>query len=493
MPYKPYYKYNLTLGAIVGNITIHYDGNPGSANLLPIPVKLKLTWNGLVYTNGFKGDSSYNAELVTKGYGLATPYSSGTIDELNFNKNLASPSDATLEIFLPIYNSLTDFNVICPTPMPTATLPGWTPGPTATPPGPTATPPGWTPGPTATPGPTPTAAEVPCVFCQPNIIDQHLVTPTPSPTPIDWTPGPTPTPTLTPSPTPAGWVPPACCPSGPHKGIEVHIFFGTKGQTSGVSENEIIFDDNYIMGDEHWVVDWYEVNAQNQLSAVLTNRKICCLWPNTTIATKILFLGNPTGMIFRSLFIQVTSPQCGTCKWTEPMLIYEGTINAPSFVNFKQFGGLYWRAMGVIASVKDHIYQNGYWTGPIGPGQSFSSSPQLRIAGSADPDLGSVAAAIAGLALPTHGCCMELDPYSEAPHQYDFVCGKTVPIQIPSGKARGEDSCEKSYSRYVWCSECNSDGTPALNKINVWHANESSCSFEPDVANDTGGLSCPNF
>jgi len=157
MPNKPYYKYNLNLGTTVGSITIRYDGNPGGVNAKAIPVKFQVTWNGTAYTNGFKGDSSYNTELASKGFTLATSYSLGTTDDLIFNKNLASPSSAILEIFLPIYNSLADFNIICPaapTATPTATPPGWTPGPTATP---TATPI----GPTATPGPTETPMATP--------------------------------------------------------------------------------------------------------------------------------------------------------------------------------------------------------------------------------------------------------------------------------------------------------------------------------------------
>ena len=156
MPNKPYYKYNLNLGSTVGNIIIRYDGNPSSANPTPIPVKFQVTWSSVIYTNGFKGDSSYNTELASKGFTLATSYSSGTTDDLIFNKNLASPSSAVLEIFLPIYNSLADFSIICPgvpTATPTATPPGWTPGPTATPAG--------TPGPTATLAPTETPMATP--------------------------------------------------------------------------------------------------------------------------------------------------------------------------------------------------------------------------------------------------------------------------------------------------------------------------------------------
>jgi hypothetical protein len=158
MPNKPYYKYDLNLGSITGNITVSYNGNPGGVNPVPIPVKFQVNWNSVVYTNGFKGDGSYNTQLISAGFTAATPYSSGSTDSLTFNKNLAAPASAVLEIFLPIDNSLADFSIVCPvapTPGPTATLPGFTPGPTTTP-GITATP-----GPTATPTPTPTPTETP--------------------------------------------------------------------------------------------------------------------------------------------------------------------------------------------------------------------------------------------------------------------------------------------------------------------------------------------
>jgi len=153
MPNKPYYKYNLNLGSTIGEIKIRYDGNPGGVNTPEIPVKFQVTWNGAAYTNGFKGSTTYNTELSLKGFTLASPYSSGTtVDDLKFNKTLASPSSAILEIFLPIYNSLADFSIICPA------------APTATP---TATPPGWTPGPTATPTSTPEPTETPMATPEP--------------------------------------------------------------------------------------------------------------------------------------------------------------------------------------------------------------------------------------------------------------------------------------------------------------------------------------
>ena len=171
MPNKPYYKYNLNLGSTIGEIIIRYNGNPGGVNTPEIPVKFQVTWNGTSYTNGFKGNTAYNTELSLKGFTLASPYSSGTtIDDLKFNKILASPSSAILEIFLPIYNSLADFSIICPaapTATPPATPPGWTPGPTATPSTPTSTPEPT--GPTPTPEPTETPMATPeapaCAVC----------------------------------------------------------------------------------------------------------------------------------------------------------------------------------------------------------------------------------------------------------------------------------------------------------------------------------------
>lgn len=158
MPDGPatYFKYDLCLGSITGLISISYDTNPGDANPLAIPVNFRITWNSLQFQSGFRGDSSFDAELIEKGYTATT---GGSVGVLEFIKNAETPECALLEVFTPINNSIADFGVICP---------GNSPTPTPTPTG--------TPEPTPTIGPTPTA---PCIDCEDL---NKKPTPTPSPT-----------------------------------------------------------------------------------------------------------------------------------------------------------------------------------------------------------------------------------------------------------------------------------------------------------------------
>jgi len=145
-----YFKYDLCLGSITGLISISYDTNPGNINPLAIPINFKITWNNLQFQSGFRGDSSFDQDLIDAGYTATTGGSSGVLE---FVKNSASPSCGLLEVFSPLSNSKADFGVICgvaPTPAPTET-----------------------PGPTSTPGPTPIHQ---CKSCL-----QRPGVPTPSP------------------------------------------------------------------------------------------------------------------------------------------------------------------------------------------------------------------------------------------------------------------------------------------------------------------------
>jgi hypothetical protein len=311
MPNKPYYKYNLNLGSTVGSITIRYNGNDP---VNPIPVKFQVTWNGFSYTNGFKGSTAYNTELSLKGFTLASPYSSGaTEDNLIFNKSLASPSSAVLEIFLPIYNSLADFRIICPA------------APTATP---TATPPGWTPDPTATPGPTATL----------------------SPTA---TPGPTAT--LGPTPTPGPPLPPK--PPGPG-GPTTHVHYcwnGDRGLNSpesanGLFSNFAFADDNDPGVGDHWVVEWCEIRYDDSVHALLTRRKQPCLYPGGTNISAFKFIGNPSGLSFnissRGVF---KTRSCGDCVDPETWYDIQSYINPSAFNNIKSCGGTSWEFYSLVA------------------------------------------------------------------------------------------------------------------------------------------------
>jgi hypothetical protein len=133
-----YFKYDLCLGSITGLISISYDTNPGDINPLAIPINFKITWNGLQFESGFRGDSSFDQDLIDAGYTATTGGSTGTLE---FMKDSETPSCGLLEVFSPLSNSKADFNVVCDTtpaptetPSPTPTLPVSTPPAPSVPP-----------------------------------------------------------------------------------------------------------------------------------------------------------------------------------------------------------------------------------------------------------------------------------------------------------------------------------------------------------------------
>lgn len=135
-PPATYHKYLISLGNTTGIITVSFDNNPpSSSNPQAIPAAFRLKWNSLNFPSGnpqFYGDGSYNSDLISKGFTAVVGGQTGTV---SFNKTSALPDYAELEVFTPLNNTITDFVIICPTPLPSPTPPGFTPPPTPTPAG----------------------------------------------------------------------------------------------------------------------------------------------------------------------------------------------------------------------------------------------------------------------------------------------------------------------------------------------------------------------
>jgi len=371
MPYKSYYKYNLNFGSTTGIVSISYDTNPSPSNPAAIPVSFKITWSPssgtVAFSSGFRGDSSFNSDLIAKGY---TGVTGGSTGVLSFLKTSAIPSNAILEVFLPLYNSKASFSVICPTA---------TPGPSPTP---TTTPPGWTPGPTATPGTTPTLGPT--------------TTPGPTATPE---PSPTPTETLPPLPcidcTGSDALSPECCPPGPKEPDDTHFAWnGNRPSPGHVIENYAIADENGTGLGDHWVINWYEVLWDGTLNAVLTKRKQPCLFPGGTSVTNLKLIRSPISMIFNWYRIRINFGDCSPCAGRVENWYGVGgsrfVIN--NFNNIRKFGGTHWDFIRFIASKRNSNLNSGI-TGPIGAFTSISGD-NLRLY-SEDPTEQDVLAAIA--------------------------------------------------------------------------------------------------
>jgi len=172
---KGIFTVTVDLGLGTGNTDLTF-------NAYSVPDMFEVIWNGVtVIDTGFRGDSSYNAQLNAMGYPNVSGPGAGTA---SFNKTASTPTTATVIITAPLDTTIWDATLGCPaiapTPTPTQT-PTKTPTPTQTP---TKTP---TPTPTQTPTKTPTPTQTP------------TKTPTSTPVPVSVTP--TQTPTRTPTPT----------------------------------------------------------------------------------------------------------------------------------------------------------------------------------------------------------------------------------------------------------------------------------------------------
>ena len=167
----------IDVGNGTGNLTLTY-------NAYSVPDKFEVYWNGTqVIDTGFRGSSTYNADLNALGYPNVSGSGSGSA---SFNKTTQSPGTITIIVTAPLEGTLWNATLSCPsdpTPTPTAAVTS-TPTPTTT----TTL--------TATPTQTPAVTSTPT----PTTTTTLTATPTQTPTPTTTTTL-TATPTQTPTPT----------------------------------------------------------------------------------------------------------------------------------------------------------------------------------------------------------------------------------------------------------------------------------------------------
>ena len=184
--YKLDYKYVVDFGPNSGLNGISYKLNPNNNTGSVAPVRFTIIWNNNQFTSGFVGDSSFDQELISKGFGAVQGGSEGT---LLFNKDSASPESGILLIKSLRESTEWEFEVIgtclIPTPTPTPPLTN-TPTLSVTP--------------TNSPTTTPTCTQTPGVTLTLTPTPGLTQTSTPTPTTTS-TSTLTPTPTLTPTST----------------------------------------------------------------------------------------------------------------------------------------------------------------------------------------------------------------------------------------------------------------------------------------------------
>jgi hypothetical protein len=296
---------------------------------LAIPINFKITWNGLQFESGFRGDSSFDQDLIDAGYTATTGGSTGTLE---FMKDSETPSCGLLEVFSPLSNSLADFNVICDTtPAPTETM-----GPTPTP-----------------PAVTPTAA---CIMsCADN-----------------------PPPTIAPD---GPYNMSLCCP-GAGAGGDVHFYWNGNNVLAGgggMWSNFAVADDNHTWIGDHWVIEWCEIKQDGKVNAIFSRRIQPCLFPGTTVCSSVKTIGDlsSSGLSFRWKRRKIPVSNCG-CAQDEYWYTRSCSIRPLNIFENQKFGGIQWEFMKWVSGYKNSNLQNGI-TGPFGYFASFSRDGKFRI------------------------------------------------------------------------------------------------------------------
>jgi len=140
---RGYFEYTIQLGSDTGTIPFTFDA-------YTVTDQFQVYWNGtMVIDTGFRGSSSYNAQLNALGYPNVSGPGAGSS---SFNKTSASPTTALVVITAPIAGTAWEFLVGCP-PIPPTTTPTNTQTPTQT----------YTPTQTPTVTQTPTNTPIPSV------------------------------------------------------------------------------------------------------------------------------------------------------------------------------------------------------------------------------------------------------------------------------------------------------------------------------------------
>jgi hypothetical protein len=98
------FTYSIDFGSAVGSCGINY-------NAYTVPDRYTITWNGIQYSTGFVGLSSYNTALRNLGFPNVTGPGTGV---LRFNKTSAFPTTALITVDAPLTGTGWRYTVVCP-------------------------------------------------------------------------------------------------------------------------------------------------------------------------------------------------------------------------------------------------------------------------------------------------------------------------------------------------------------------------------------------
>jgi hypothetical protein len=155
-----------------------------------------------------------------------------------------------------------------------------------------------------------------------------------------------------------------------------------------MADSIFFMDDNHIIGSplgptenskvDHYAVDWIEVHPDGTYGAIISQRKIFCMWPEATVTGAVYPIGILKAASVSDSCSKFETPMgCVGCELSENWCRYRVTLNYEELAKCQSFGGLQWEAMKFIASKKNEMTQNGFFTGPTGNRATFSTSFRL--------------------------------------------------------------------------------------------------------------------
>jgi len=162
---------------------------------------------------------------------------------------------------------------------------------------------------------------------------------------------------------------------------------GSAGGSESMVDNLIFFDDNYVSSSlapsesskfDHYALEWFEIYDDNTFAAVLTERRVVCLWPQANIASQVITVGNPKGATISSNCANLITPNsCTQCSVNEPWCRIEAEFNnIPEIEGLVSFGGLQWEAIRHIVAIEQQVTPSGF-TGAIGNNATFFQATRL--------------------------------------------------------------------------------------------------------------------
>jgi hypothetical protein len=163
--------------------------------------------------------------------------------------------------------------------------------------------------------------------------------------------------------------------------------------------NAIFFmDDNHIIGPplgptdnskiDHYAVEWIEVHDDGTFGAIISQRKMFCMWPEATVSGVVHRIGILKAASVSDSCTKFETPMgCVGCVLGEDWCRYSVTLNYEELSRCQSFGGLQWEAMKFIASKKNEMTQNGFSNGSIGNRATYSTSFRLSSMSNSLPEL----------------------------------------------------------------------------------------------------------